>query len=153
MFNSDSLFSSSSMKKVNDSLKRLKLAGENSSLAIHSTGTVQLQLGSGKLFELNNSLYVPELSQNLLAGGAMLKRGVEVLINPNDSNCFSLIFNGEALFNGVFASNNLMYVAIEPVSPITASTALSTSSEHLNYLHHCWLGHLSLRYLRMMSNH
>lgn len=153
MFNNDSLFSSSSLTRVQDSSKRLKLAGGDASLAVHSTGTVQLKSGSGKQFDLNNSLFVPELSQNLLAGGVMLKKGVEVFIHPNNSNCFSLIFKGEALFNGVFAANSLMYVALEPVSQITVLAASSTSTEDLSHLLHRRLGHLSSRYLKMMGKH
>lgn len=153
MFKSNSLFSSSSLVKLDDSSKRLKLAAGDVSLAVHSNGTVQLKSGSGKLFELNNSLYVPEIAQNLLAGGAMLRKGVEVLIHPNDSNCFSLVFNGEALFNGAFAANNLMYVSLEPVSPFPGSTAACTSAEDISCLQHRRLGHLSNRYLNIMCKH
>lgn len=141
------------MIKIEDASKILKLAGGNVPLAVHSTGKVQLESGSGKLFELNNCLYVPELSQNMLAGGAMLKKGVQVLVHPKDSNCFSLVFKGEALFNGVFATNNLMYVALEPVSPLHDSTACSTQTEDLSQLQHRRLGHLSHWYLKIMSKH
>lgn len=88
MFKSNCLFSPEFLVPIDDTSKRPKLAGGDASLAVHSTGTVQLKSGSGKQFELNQSLYVPDLTQNLLAGGAMLKKGVQVLIHPNDSNCF-----------------------------------------------------------------
>lgn len=142
MFKDENLFSSSSLIKIDDSSKRLRLAGGDASLAVHSTGKVHLKSGTGKMFELNNCLYVPELAQNLLAGGAMLRKGVQVLVHPKDPNCFSLVFNGEALFNGVFASNNLMYVALKPVSQVHDSTASAIQTED-SALQHRRLGHLS----------
>lgn len=83
----------------------------------------------------------------------MLRKGVEVLVHPNDSNCFLLVVNGEALFNSVFASNNLMYVALEPVSPLHDSTASIIHTEDSTALHHRRLGHLSNHYLKVMCKH
>lgn len=52
MFNDLRLFDKSTLKPVDNSNKRLKLAGGGVSLAVHSEGTVRLKAGDGSIFEL-----------------------------------------------------------------------------------------------------
>lgn len=114
MFNDLSFFDASTIKPLEDSNKRPRLAGGDASLAVHSTGSVKLRAGDGTIFTLADCLYVPELSRNLIAGGALLKKGVITHINSSNPDCFSLVIGQCALFNGAF-SGNLMLVALEPV--------------------------------------
>lgn len=148
MFNDISLFDASTVKPLEDSNKRLRLAGGDASLAVHSTGSVKLRAGDGTVFTLADCLYVPELSRNLIAGGALLKKGVVTVINSTDPECFSLVMGQCALFNGAF-TGNLMLIALEPVS-YTASTHSTTQTSHSCHLQHQRLGHISNKYLNEM---
>lgn len=56
MFKDISLFVKTSLVLVSDPNKRLKLAGGEISLAVHSEGTVRLKAGDGSVFELKDSL-------------------------------------------------------------------------------------------------
>lgn len=93
--------SGDSITEIEDKNNRLNLAGGGASLAVKSRGTAKFVSGSGKISELVKSLCVPELSQNLLAEGMMLRKGTQVIINREDPNCFSLVFKNGALFNGI----------------------------------------------------
>lgn len=152
VFKSELFFDASSIRPVDDKNHRLNLAGGGASLAVKSRGTAKLQSGSGKPFELAKSLCVPELAQNLLAGGLMLRKGITILINQEDPNCFSLVYKNEALFNGIFTPNNLMFVTLESVSHFSGHQFNTTEVELMN-LQHRRLGHISKRYLKSMIKH
>lgn len=74
MFKTDELFTSSSLTKINNTSKRLKLAGGEAPLAVHSTGTVKLKSGSRKMFELNYSLCARSSSKSCGWWGTPEKR-------------------------------------------------------------------------------
>lgn len=105
LFNNICLFDKSKLKPINDSNKRLKLAGGGVSLAVHSEGSVRLKAGDGTVFELKDCLYVPDLSKNLIAGGRLRLKGVREFYDPDDNVSFSLVLNGLALFNGYIGQN------------------------------------------------
>lgn len=52
MFNTISFFVPSTLQQVEDPNKRLRLAGGNATLAVHSVGTVKLRAGDGSVFQL-----------------------------------------------------------------------------------------------------
>lgn len=76
LFNDIRMFDQSKHKRVNDTNKRLKLAGGGVSLAVHSEGPVRLKAGDGTVFELKDCLYVPDLTRTLIAGGRLRMKGV-----------------------------------------------------------------------------
>lgn len=112
IFKTQDMFDKDTFKTLPESNRKLTLAGGTSFLEVKTKGTLQLKAGEGSVFELKECLYITELSRNLIAGGILIKKGVEILINPNNPSCFSLVLNNKALFNGVFLSNNLMLVEI-----------------------------------------
>lgn len=73
MFNDPTLFEASSVTPISDINQHLQLAGGDVSLAVKSKGTVHLKAGDDSVFALKNSLYVPELTKNLIAGGALIQ--------------------------------------------------------------------------------
>lgn len=68
VFNSLHFFYQSSLKRNLDPTKRLTLAGGSETLEVHSTGTGHLNDTHGGSIHLVDSLYVPLLNNNLLAG-------------------------------------------------------------------------------------
>lgn len=153
LFNNICLFDKSKLKPINDSNKRLKLAGGGVSLAVHSEGSVRLKAGDGTVFELKDCLYVPDLSKNLIAGGRLRLKGVREFYNPDDNVSFSLVINGLALFNGYIGQNGLMNVAIEPVSGVNSLQDDKTTTDDNSVLQHRRLGHIGNKYLRQMCKH
>lgn len=151
MFNTISFFVTSSLKRVEDQNKRLKLAGRNATLAVHSTGSVKLKAGDGSVFMLKECLYVPELSRNLIAAGALIKQGVTTILNGDENECFAMIKGDLVLFNGVFCGN-LMLLGLEPVSLSDSSISME-SQQRANGcdLQHRRLGHLNYNYIKLMS--
>lgn len=93
---------------------------------------MRLRAGNDSTFELKDCLYIPELTRNLIAGGILLRKGVEIRINPNNSSCFSLVLNNVAMFNGLFLSNNLMLVEIIPVSETSSTQPVEANLSHDN---------------------
>lgn len=146
VFKTESLFVKETISVIEDKSHCLTLASGGASLAVKSRGTAQLLSGTRRLFKLAKALCVPELSQNLIAGGLMLRKGMKIIINKEDPNCFSLVFKNEALFNGVFTPNNLMYVTLEAVSHFS-SHQVNTQELELMSLQHRRLGHISERYI------
>lgn len=150
MFNSISLFLASSIKPVTDPSKRLRLAGGSASLAVACTGTVLLKDGNGDEFKLEQCLHVPELSRNLIAGGALIKKGVTTYIPDKNADDFALLSGSLVVFNGAF-SGNLMLVSLDTVS--LPSPQASPVTSDLYVLQHQRLGHLNPRYLDKMIKH
>lgn len=150
MFKDKLLFDQSSLVLVDDKSKRVKLAGGDMSLPVHSRGVASLKSGDGTPFTIKNTLFVPTLSQNLIAGGLLKRQGVRELFDEVDSTSFSLVKGGVALFNGYIAENNLMLVQLEPVSHSCSTKASISQTEVDSSLLHLRLGHLSDRYLKLM---
>lgn len=115
MFKDKIFFDPASLTAVEDKEKRVKLAGGDISLAVHSRGVAKLKSGDGIPFTIKNSLYIPALAQNLIAGGLLKRQGVRELFDDKDPTCFSLVKSNVALFNGYIAYNNLMHLQLEPV--------------------------------------
>lgn len=153
MFNDIELFESKSISTVSPDNNKLKLAGGKAKLNVISKGTVKLRAGDGSGFEFTNCLFIPDLSRHLIAGGLMIRKGIQVIINPSNPKCFSLVYKNKALFNGIFLDNNLMLVKIIPVSDLSSTLPRipeALSSEINSTLLHRRLGHISSRYLRTM---
>lgn len=153
LFNDIQSFAKKSLKQVNGSNKRLKLAGGDVSLAVHSEGSVKLKASDGTLFELKECLYVPELSKNLLSGGRVRLKGVREHFDDGDNHSFSLVLNQLALFNGYIGANRLMNVAIDPVSPLPSSRDVNPITHSNPSLQHRRLGHIGNGYLKLMCKH
>lgn len=149
MFNNESLFETSSVTPITDMNQRLQLAGGGVSLAVKATGTVHLKAGDGSVFALKNCLLVPELTKNLIAGGALIRGQVQTLVNDTSPEHFSLVKDDLAVFNGVF-SGNLMLLDLIPVSSLNHAH-LSTATDGRGSLDHQRLGHLSNKYLETMK--
>lgn len=97
-------------------------------------------------FEFTNCLFIPNVSVHLIAGVLLLRKGVQIIINPLDLKFFPLVFKNKTLFNGVFLDNNLMLVNIVPVSePSSHESDLPTAQagEVDSNLLHWGLGHVS----------
>lgn len=89
MFRTTSHFISNSLIPNPDPSSRLTLAGGDSTLDAHSLGVVELMdILSGHI-ELHYALYVPDLNNDLIAGGALVKKGVTSLVHPSDPKIFS----------------------------------------------------------------
>lgn len=153
LFNDIRLFDKPQPKSVNNSNKRLKLAGGDVSLAVHSEGSVRLKAGNGSIFELKDCLYVPELSKNLIAGGRLRLKGVREYFDDGDNQKFSLVLNGLALFNGYIGTNGLMNIAIDPVSHSHLCFDVKINTDNHSLLTHQRLGHIGNKYLRLMCHH
>lgn len=155
MFNSRALFVTGSLKPVDDPNRRVKLAGGDATLAVEGIGKVHLKAGDGTVFELTECLLVPELSQNLIAGGVLKKKGVREVFDAEDPSCFALVKNGLAIFNGVILQNGLMNLAINSVSPlkITSTVPIKPSTHLCSSILHRRLGHISDTYLNKMIKH
>lgn len=155
MFNKLELFESSTMTSIPSENNELKLAGVSARLTVQSKGTVKLKAGDGSTFEFKNCLYIPNLSRHLIAGGLLLRKGIQIIIHPSNNKCFSLVFRNKALFNGIFLNNNLMLVNIILVSDIDSKSLENPeaqSTEIDSHLLHRRLGHVSHRYLQTMRN-
>ena len=128
--------------------------GDNRSISITHTGSVQLVGASGKTIRLKNVLLVPDLGRNLVsvgrleAAGFALKFGNgRVTVHPSPT--------APASIDG--ARKDFIYVlhVVRPASfgaprSATASAALATSSEALRSWHHR-LGHLNVRDVAKMA--
>lgn len=88
MFKTLNMFEKESIKALPDSNRQLTMAGGKSSLEVKSKGSMRLKAGDGSVFELKECLYIPELTRNLISGGILIKKGVEIRVNPNNSLCF-----------------------------------------------------------------
>lgn len=151
MFKDKELFNSSTLVTVDDKSKRVKLAGEDMSLAVQSRGIAKMKSGDGRPFTIKDSLYVPSLSHNLIAGGLLKRQGVRERFDSKDGTSFSLVKNNVALFNGYISDDNLMYLQLEPVSSDLESHDVSVSlAESDPLLQHLHLGHVSNRYINLM---
>lgn len=154
IFNDIKYFIPGALTKNDNQSKRLNLAGGSASLAVHSVGRVRLLAGDRTAFELNDCLYVPELDKHLIAGGLLKRKGVREVFSSTNANCFSLVLGTKALFNGLFSTNNLMIVKLDPMrvilSPAEVNT-LTTALTHKESLHHRRLGHVSNKYLSLMK--
>lgn len=152
MFNDIRLFDKTTLKPVDNANKRLKLAGGGVSLAVHSEGSVRLKAGDGSTFELQECLYIPELTKNLIAGGRLRLKGVREHFEDGDHSSFSLVIRGLATFNGYIGKNGLMNVLINPVSTLDTSSCAMATTDDKSQLHHRRLGHISDMYLNIMGS-
>lgn len=114
MFNTTEHFIPNSLVANTDPTKRLTLAGGNQTLEVHSTGITAFQDSEGGRVEFRNSLYIPSLNKKLVAGGALVKAGVNSVVNPSNPSIFAMMCNGRRLFDGFF-SGNLMVMRLNPL--------------------------------------
>lgn len=159
MFRTTVHFIANSIVPNPDPSRRLTLAGGDKTLSVHSVGIVELlDVLTGRI-ELHHALYVPELNKNLIAGGALVKKGVTSLVHPEDPKIFSMFCNGRRLFDGFF-SGNLMFIRlrsignnnknVSTVPPSVSPIDHDTNSNQSLFLLHKRLGHTNHQYLRRM---
>lgn len=155
MFNTTEHFIPNSLLPNTDPTKRLTLAGGNETLEVHSTGITAFQDSEGGRVEFRNSLYIPSLNKNLIAGGALVKAGVNSIVNPSNPSIFAMMCNGRRLFDGFF-SGNLMVMRLNPLKfnpttlPANTPRILEADANHSLLLAHQRLGHVSKQYLCRM---
>lgn len=151
MFNNSELFEALSVTMIaSDNNNKLKPAGGNSKLTVKPKGTVKLKAGENSGFEFIDCLFIPDLNRRLVAGGLLLRKGVQIIINPSNPKCFSLVFKNKALFNRVYLDKNLMLVRIIPVSDFTTTKQIipeALSTEVKSHLLHRRTGHVDEWYL------
>lgn len=109
MFRTTTHFIANSLHPNPDPSRRLTLAGGEGTLTVHSVGIIELLDAISGSIELHHALYVPNLNKNLIAGGALVKKGITSEVHPTDHNIFSMFCNGWRLFDGFF-SGNLMFI-------------------------------------------
>ncbi|KAG0139628.1 hypothetical protein CROQUDRAFT_101276 [Cronartium quercuum f. sp. fusiforme G11] len=63
------------------------------SLAVKSTGNVEFADDEGGHIIFKDAIFVPELNKNLIAGGALVEKGVTNVINLSNPNIFALTIN------------------------------------------------------------
>ena len=69
--------------------------GNKARVAALEVGTMQLQLPSGFILELNNCYYIPALSRNIISASCLMSQGYE--FNLKDNGCL-IYLNG--MFHG-----------------------------------------------------
>ena len=81
--------------------------GNKARVAALEVGTMQLQLPSGFIMELNNCYYIPALSRNIISASCLMSQGYEFNLNDNDCSIFlNSMFHGYApIIDGLFILN------------------------------------------------
>lgn len=155
MFNTTEHFIPTSLTQNPNPPRRLTLADGSQSLEVHSIGVTQFSDSQSGRVEFCQSLYVPTLNKNLIAGGALVKKGVTRVVNPTNPHIFAMMCNGRRLFDGFF-NGNLMVMKLIPLkvshpskSSICESSTATNSKDPL-FLLHKRLGHVNKQYLRRM---
>ena len=155
MFNTTEHFIPNSLIRNTNPTRCLNLAGGNQSLEVHSIGITQFQDSQVGRVEFRNSLYVPTLNKNLIAGGALVKNGVMSVVNPTNPLIFAMTCSGRRLFDGFF-TGNLMVMKLIPVKVSHCSNVsthqpqAATNSANPLLLLHKRLGHVNKQYLCRM---
>lgn len=158
MFRTTVHFVANSIIPNPDPSRRLTLAGGDKTLSVHSLGVVELLDVLSGCIELHHALYVPDLNKNLIAGGALVKKGVTSIVHPEDPKIFSMFCNGRRLFDGFF-SGNLMFIRllnvnsnknVSIISPSIPPVGYVADSDQSILLLHKRLGHVHQQYLRRM---
>jgi hypothetical protein len=123
--------------------------GNNARVAALSVRTMQVDLPSGFIMELNNCYFVPSLSRNIISPSCLMMDGYS--------------FASEN--NGCVISKNDMFVASAPIknglfvvnlddSPICNVSAKSLRPNDLSptYMWHCHLGHISEKRVKKLHS-
>ena len=111
MFNDTTWFEKDTLIKNSDPSRRLTLAGGKDSLSVHSIGMVELYDVQKDKIELHAALYVPSLNKSLIAGGALVKKGVQTIVDHVNKDVFAMKIGYRSLFNGFF-NGNLMILKL-----------------------------------------
>lgn len=118
MFNELRHFDKSTLYPNPEPEKRLNMAGGKETLLIEQLGTAHFADTHGNLMTFENALYIPTLNKNLIAAGALIKKGVLPAINKEHPHLFTLTIQRKTLvtlFNGFF-SGNLMVLKLLGIS-------------------------------------
>lgn len=129
MFNTTKHFVANTLIQNTDPTKRLTLAGGNQTLEVHSVGVTAFKDSENGRIEFKNSLYIPSLKKNLIAGGALVKARVSSVVNPSNPTLFAMFCNGRRLFD-VFFSGNLMVMKLNPIKVSPVAMTLQPHDPH-----------------------
>lgn len=153
IFNNSTLFENGTLTKNPDPSRRLTLAGGKDSLSIHSIGIVELFDVQKNKVQLHTALYVPSLNKKLIAGGALLKKGVQTIVDQSNKDIFTIKIGDCNLFNGFF-KGNLMILKLDrfKVSPLIKHMDCNSATDTLLTIHK-QLGHANRQYLLRMLEH
>lgn len=136
MFNDQPWFEAGTLIKNKDPSRWLTLAGGKDSPSVHSIGIVELFDTQKDKVELHAALFVPSLNKNLIAGGALIKKGIQTVIDDTNKDIFTMKTGNQGLFNGFF-HGNLMILKLDKfnVSPITKSMDGNAETDSLLTIH------------------
>ncbi|KAA1108731.1 hypothetical protein PGT21_050230 [Puccinia graminis f. sp. tritici] len=102
----------SNVKNNSKKLDSIMTAGSEE-LSVEAIGEVAIKGVSVEKFTLRDSLYIPNIRNNLIAAGALKRKGATEVQDPNDQSKFNIMFDGEIFLHGRYV-NNLMVVKIDP---------------------------------------
>ena len=103
--------------------------GNKARVAALEVGTMQLQLPSGFILELNNCYYIPALSRNIISASCLMSQGYEFNLKDNGCSIYlNEMFHGYApIVDGLFILNlEGSWSCIVPTSNATTLALLPT---------------------------
>jgi hypothetical protein len=123
--------------------------GNKARVAALAVGTMQLNLPSGFVMELDNCYYVPSLSRNIISASCLMRQGYEFIIKDNGCSIYlNKMFYGLApVVNGLFILN----LEGESVYNINAKR-LKPNDLNTTYFWHCRLGHISEKRMKKLHD-
>lgn len=150
MFNDRTWFQAGTLTKNPNPSRQLTLAGEDDSLSVHSIGIVELFDTQKDKVELHTALYVPNLNETLIAGGALIKNGIQTVVNEVNKDIFTMKIWSRGLLNGFF-HGNLIILKLDQfkVIPIIKTLNCNAATDSLFTIHKR-LGHTEKQNLLRM---
>ena len=123
--------------------------GNKARVAALEVGTMQLQLPSGFILELNNCYYIPALSRNIISASCLMSQGYE--FNLKDNGC-SIYLNG--MFHGYAPIVDGLFILNLEQEPVYNVNVKRHKPNEINptYFWHCRLGHISLKRMKKLHD-
>ena len=123
--------------------------GNKARVAALAVGTMQLNLPSGFVMELDNCYYVPALSRNIISASCLMRQGYEFSIKDNGCSIYlNNMFHGFApVVNGLFILD------LEGESVYNINVKRHKPNEiNPTYIWHCRLGHISQKRMKKLHD-
>ena len=81
--------------------------GNKARVVALAVGTMQLNLRSGFVMELDNCYYVPSLSRNIISSSCLMRQGYEFIIKDNGCSIYlnKMVYGLAPVLNGLFILN------------------------------------------------
>src|SRR3954462_9101935 len=122
--------------------------GNKARVAALAVGTMQLNLPSEFVMELDNCYYVPSLSRNIIYASCLMRQGYKFIIKYNGCSLYlnNMFYGLAPVVNGLFILNlegeSIYNINVKRLKPNDLNTT---------YFWHCRLGHISEK--RMKKPH